>query len=142
MRPILDAAGPSLPGDVAGAGADGLADGRRSRNSGIAMIGCLITRSVISGRADHRLANDMIASMRPMAMRWPPSNPPPPAGEGTDRVSDVSSVTSFIATLSEGKKPILVEPAIVARYPVSRAIRPSMVEFKKPAGIPVIRNST
>jgi hypothetical protein len=50
-------------------------------------------------------------------------------------------VTSFNVTFSDGQTPILVAPAIVSRYPVSRSTRSWIAEVRKPEGIPMISNS-
>jgi hypothetical protein len=51
----------------------------------------------------------------------------------------LSSLTSPIVTCGDGQRPILVGPAAISRYPVSRSTRFPIDGVKNPAGIPVIR---
>ncbi len=97
---------------VADLAADGAGAAPRSRSNGTLRTGRTIDNSVISGWPDHRLASVMSAWMLPTVRRLPAS-----------RSFGPSSVTSFSVTLSDGHSPILVEPAIVSRYPVSRSTR-------------------
>ncbi len=51
------------------------------------------------------------------------------------------SVMSCNFTFSDGHRPILVEPAIVRRYPVSRSTRSWIADVKKPEGMPTNSNT-
>ncbi len=86
--------------------------------------------SVTCGWPDHTLANVMSAWTLLTVRRLLVS-----------RSFGGSSVTSFRVTLSDGHSPILVEPAIVSRYPVSRSTRAWIAEVRKPEGIPMISSS-
>src|ERR1700722_19756905 len=84
----------------------------RSRSNGTYSTGLAITSSVTCGRPDHTLPSVMSAWTLPTVTRLLVS-----------RSFGSCSVTSFNATFSDGHTPILVAPAIVSLYPVSRSTR-------------------
>ena len=130
MRSIVGASEPAAFEAEAGLEGDGFGVAVRSRNSGTLRTGRTIASSDISGRPDHTLPSVMSAWMRPTVRRLPAS-----------RSFGGSSVTSFSVTFNDGHRPILVEPAIVSRYPVSRSTRSWIAEVRKPEGIPTISSS-
>ena len=97
----------------------------RSRSNGTVRTGRSMTSSVISGWPDHRLASVMSAWMLPMVRR-----------SLLSRSFGSCSVTSFRVTFSDGQTPILVAPAIVSRYPVSRSTRAWIARGQETGGNP------
>src|SRR5207248_6513740 len=93
----------------------------RSRSNGAYTTGRSILSSVICGWPDHTLASVLQACTRPTVRRLLASRSP-----------GCSSVTSLMFTFRDGHRPILVEPAIVSRYPVSRSTRAWIAEVRQP----------